>query len=53
MIFLDALEFTGIILSVGRGGGMVDARDLKSCERKFVRVQIPLSAPKRFNGIAG
>ena len=24
---------------------MVDARDLKSCERKFVRVRIPLSAP--------
>ena len=39
------------MLSVSRGGGMVDARDLKSCERKFVGVRLPLSAPEIY--IAG
>ena len=31
---------------------LVDARDLKSCERKFVRVRFPLSAPG-FNSYRG
>jgi hypothetical protein len=34
-----------------RGGGMADATDLKSVDRKVVRVRLPPSAPKHFNNL--